>query len=206
MNIIGISGQLGSGKDAASDFIKEWASENGVSFQRQGWADKLKVSAARALGFEGDIDQCVEFCNMLKTNGEITTYDESVGLGIISITGRKFLQLYGTEAHREVFADNFWVDALLPQTGERLLWDQDIELAVIPDTRFPNEADRIHYHDGELWQVHRPELDDKRDAHASELGFSSDYIDIYIENNGTLQELRDKVFIEMDLWKARQVD
>jgi len=31
-----------------------------------------------------------------------------------SITGRQALQRYGTEGHRDVFGEDFWVDALLP--------------------------------------------------------------------------------------------
>jgi len=62
-------------------------------------------------------------------------------------TVRSMLQRYGTEAHRDTFGQDFWLDAALPLrspggtvSGADFYCDA---LYVVTDVRFPNEADRI---------------------------------------------------------------
>jgi hypothetical protein len=118
--LIGLSGLARSGKDTAADKISVWCKKQGLTVARHGFADKLKESAAHALGvFEDEID----FCNKLKGDyerGTVQVRMASVATGpnflLKQITGREFLQYYGTEAHRNVFGSDFWVDALLPAT------------------------------------------------------------------------------------------
>lgn len=124
--LIGLHGKARSGKDTTADLIDEWCENNDLTFSREAFARRLKESAAAALGYNGD--DPVEFCDELKAGTEITVARYIEGTFgpeptppdweiLTKITGREYLQLYGTEAHRDVFADDFWVDAVLP-TGE----------------------------------------------------------------------------------------
>jgi hypothetical protein len=162
--LIGLHGRAGSGKDTVCEYIKEWAAKEDRLCRRDAFADRLKVSAARALGYDGTPEECIARMNVLKEKGEVITLLNEYRRQ--EITGREYLQRYGTEAHREVFNDSFWVDACLPvqydYTGEEIL--------VITDCRFPNEAERIHVLGGVLWEVTRPGDTIKESGHASEAG------------------------------------
>ena len=111
--LIGLHGRRGSGKDTAFAHIAEWAEGRGLTCVRRGFADKLKHSAFLALGFQIAESDALVLADDLKTMGEITTVIPQQSV-IYTISGRKFLQLFGTESHRDLFGDNFWVDALLP--------------------------------------------------------------------------------------------
>jgi hypothetical protein len=61
-------------------------------------------------------------------------------------TMRTFLQRYGTEAHRDIFGQDFWLDQTLPKDSEGRLddyYDDPNRLIVVTDCRFPNEAQRV---------------------------------------------------------------
>ena len=194
MKIIGLTGLARSGKDTACGFILEWAAANDVFAGRYSFAEKLKVSAARALGYDGD--DAVGFCESLKHDGELAfTFDGETTAGKIS--GREYLQRYGTEAHRDVFGDNFWVRALFAELDDAD-FDIGVELAVITDCRFPNEAKAINNSrgGGEVWEVVRDAagLGDGLEAHASEAGLGVEKITLSLDNNGSIDDFRALVF------------
>jgi hypothetical protein len=93
--------------------ISEWAESQGLVAGEAGFADKLKHAAMTALGFVVTESDAIVLANSLKEDGEITTAipEQSV---LYTIDGRKYLQLFGTEAHRDIFDTDFWVNALLP--------------------------------------------------------------------------------------------
>lgn len=181
-SIIGLTGHARAGKDTVAEFLLEMAEGRAV---RQGFADALKVSACRALGIAGSDPELIEFCNWLKTEGSVLVFDK-LGQTKSRQTGRSFLQCYGTEAHREVFGDDFWLDAVLPEGRE------DFDVLVIPDVRFENEARRIIDRGGEVWRIERPDLS-ANDTHASELPLPPELVSATIVNDGTLDVLRWKV-------------
>jgi hypothetical protein len=184
--LIGINGALGSGKDTAyKELVKAFPNLNVI---RDAFADRLKVSAARALGFEGGTARCVEVCNQLKEEGVITV---RVPQGVIAkFSGREYLQWYGTEAHREVFDYDFWIDAVLP--GDPPLYgrtDLDYtDILAITDTRFPNEAEAVRARGGFVYRINREGTGG--DGHASEQPLPSELVDFEIDNNGSLEDLR----------------
>jgi hypothetical protein len=210
MRLIGLNGRLHSGKDTAVQFIREATS---LRVTRAAFADKLKLSAVRALGFtDMDVADAVSFCNLLKESGQIVTYvrvqdsDQFDVLDSKVIEGREFLQLFGTEAHRDVFGFDFWVDALLPRPSDHVapgvriananaklhMGFPDTDVLVVTDVRFPNEAERIFDLGGEIWYINAdarlgplPE-----EVHASELPLPSDLITITLYNNSTLDSFR----------------
>lgn len=199
MKIIGLTGRARAGKDTAAGIIMDWAGENGADFRiRQGFADLLKLSAFRALGGASSvpIEKAVKFCDELKQDeGRLTITLPTEPLDPIreyGITGREFLQWYGTEAHRDVFGTDFWVEALFDHV-EANGPDFGYDLLVIPDCRFDNEAAAVVAHGGEVWEVTRPQHEDELKSgleHTSEAGVNPDFVSVRINNDGTLDSLR----------------
>lgn len=194
-NLIGLHGKAGSGKDTAYELLSGYLD---VRVKRDAFADRLKLSAIRNFKPDCTLEEAYEFCERLKSSGEISVIfdDEHVAY---SVTGRQFLQHYGTEAHRQVFADDFWVDAVLPdrydsQRGFGREDANDWDLLVITDVRFPNEAAAVRAAGGEVWQIVRPELDvGPQDAHLSEVPLNGSYVDRIILNSGTIEYFEDQL-------------
>ena len=185
--LLGLSGQMGAGKDTVYELVrKELWPEIVV---RDAFADRLKKSAAAALGYQ---DDPIGFCDMLKSHGNVrivieNTPDLSQTRYLISLTGRKFLQQYGTEAHRDIFGQDFWIDAMA--------LDQKLDevLTVITDVRFPNEAKAIRSRGGMIWEIDASSRLGDRDTHSSETVLPTEYVDRYLDNNGTFDDLRASV-------------
>jgi hypothetical protein len=65
-------------------------------------------------------------------------------------------------------------------------------LIVVPDVRFENESRLIHDQGGEVWLIHRPELEPVS-THVSEAGLPLGQIDRLIVNDGSVEQLRERV-------------
>jgi hypothetical protein len=181
--ILGLAGPARSGKDTVASIVAGIIEDEGHSVKRDAFANKLKVSAANALGFKFDtIEEYRHWSDDFKNWGEIIVYDTRTSPERKEISGREYLQLYGTEAHREVFSTDFWVDALLSVPVEE-------QLLIVTDVRFPNEAEAIIESGGEVWRVNR-EGSGVPGNHVSETPLPDDLVDHEIDNNGTLEDLR----------------
>jgi len=193
--IIGIAGVKHAGKNEVAKIIKE---EFGEEYIVKEWsfAYKLKKSAAAALGIE--TDDPVEWANEFKESGIIKiqdTFNLFIAYWLKSeytISGREYLQYYGTEAHREVFGDDFWVDQTINEIKDNYAPGSSTEerLDLITDVRFPNEAEGVWDELGKMIRVNRHEVENQGDTHASEKPLPADLIDVELFNNGTLQDLR----------------
>lgn len=159
--IIGIHGLATAGKDTVgSIIIKEFP-----HFARRAFADKLKVIAAELLTMDPNYVFTGEFKQTL-----IPHYN---------IKGRDFLQKVGTDALREHFSEDIWVNALLGRYQ-----GQDW---VITDVRFKNEANRIKELGGILIRVDR---NVPQSEHITENDLRDyDKWDLIIDNNDTLEQL-----------------
>lgn len=194
MKIIGLTGKAGSGKDTVAQIALEWCAENGISAERVAFADPLKLSAARALGAAKTVtlEQAVQFCNELKEGGRIKVELPTPPLSPIreyEISGREYLQWYGTEAHRDVFDLEFWVEATMKPLDERFRELRAPDVVFITDCRFPNEAAAVNERNGEVWEVVRPGVAAVA-AHTSEAGLPEGAIEFQINNEGDLDDLR----------------
>jgi len=183
MLVLGIHGPSRSGKDTIYQILLEEFPL--IRFERQGFADALKVSAAKSLGLNGSDAELISKMDALKEEGQINTPWSKV-------SGRKFLQYYGTEAHRDMFGTDFWLDHVIRSPlspRERYL---AISLAcvghVVPDCRSQNEVGRVIDANGELWKVRR-EVTGHTTGHVSEAELKANW-DLIIDNNGTKDELR----------------
>ena len=99
---------------------------------------------------------------------------------------RFLLQHIGTNLVREQIDPDFWVKKV-----GRIL-DRTVGNVVIDDVRFINEAEMIRSYGGSILKVTRPGSDN--DQHRSEIEMDKiDYQDL-VENDGTLDDLRTKLF------------
>ena len=205
MNIIGINGLKRSGKGETGNAIA--ALLPGV--HQLGFADKLKVYAARSLGFLDLTDaESVALMDDAKETWEfdISRHVSDTDYGpeyeaVKHLTGRKYLQWMGTEA-RKVFGEDFWVDQVLPnprdpgggwygyEHRQHIVESMypGVETLAFTDLRFENEAQRILDLGGFIIEVVRPGAES--DGHDSELKLPPNISRYVIFNGGTLTHLR----------------
>lgn len=180
--IIGLNGYAGSGKDTAGEYLVM-----AHGFTRFAFADLLKDSVCSLFGIPREqVDRL-----KLDVTALVTLYiadlPVSENSGIIKeMSFRGFLQRYGTEAHREVFGEDFWVDQLF----SRML--TSTERAVITDVRFLNEAERILQFGGLVLRINRSRLFED-DTHASEQPLPDWLISGEVDNSGDLSTLYKKL-------------
>ncbi len=191
--LIGLHGKAGSGKDTAFQLLE---ASLGIPVTRDAFADRLKLSAIRNFLPDCSLEDAYEICEGLKApGGMVVLYPSPDG---IEVSGREFLQHYGTEAHRDVFADDFWVSAVLPDLSDKIGFgredSKDWDLLVVTDVRFPNEAAAVRQAGGEVWKIIRPELEvGPQDAHLSEIPLDGAYIDRIILNSGSIEYFEDQL-------------
>jgi hypothetical protein len=211
MKIIGITGRKRHGKGEVGNAICQFV----PGAKAVGYADKLKISVMRALGFARPEAELIALADSLKVDSHLQlTYHEpgEDGFTFHDLTGRQLLQWYGTEGGRETFGDTFWIDQVLPKPSEHPSRDiRDISNGVeltdrypgvpvlaITDLRFDNEAQRVLAHGGEVWNVVRPGLEGG-DSHASEAGVRPNLITRTIDNSSTLDHLAWRVECALEL-------
>lgn len=190
--IIGITGKAQSGKDTACRIVQllntvdyDCACSEGEGekyildnvdnilpmacmWEKHAFADKLKECASIILGvprfmFEsGEFKESFTSLPLSNKEGE-------------PMTNREFLQYFGTEVGRSIDRD-LWVKALMYSYGR----DKESHW-IVPDVRFPNEADAIRNAGGVLWKIER----DGSGAgnHISEKLIDDINVDLVIENN-----------------------
>ena len=100
------------------------------------------------------------------------------------------LQFWGTEFRRRLFNWDYWVDKVkdvISQDPERDY--------IIPDARFKNEAEFIKNAGGEVWKITRPGYNnnDRNPSHKSEIDLDDWVFDVEIVNDGTIEDLYNKV-------------
>lgn len=109
---------------------------------------------------------CVQigFADALKEKAERCGWN-----GLKDAPGRHFLQVLGTK-YRDTDVD-YWLRPVI-----LLLSGHPKDLVVITDVRFPNEAQMIKHHGGEVWRVHKTMFENESQllignaaAHSSEV-------------------------------------
>ena len=218
MNIIGISGLAGSGKDTVADMLLKHKGVIKVSL-----ADPIKRFAAEMWGFSKE----QLFGPSQFRNAPDPRYETSPGN---FLTPRKVLQHLGTEGGRAIDYD-VWIRYALdvsstllnakprewcysPENGLQQYISQypqgefetlddfpeKVKAVIIPDCRFPNEIEQIKAAGGILIRIVRPGagLKDAFGLHASEREMAdipdSDF-SVVLQNSGTLDDLQQSVDI-----------
>lgn len=184
--LIGFSGGIAAGKDTSYERLA-WLYRGQYQVSQVRYADKLKESAAAIFGVTQD------FVEGEKRNPDTkvhlyTESEDGAQPGII-LTFREFLQRFGTEGHRDVFGESFWIDAALP-LDEPV--SHEGRIVCVTDVRFFNEQQRILDLGGFL--VH---LDFDRpgesNPHTSETSIDIDLAQYRIDNS-----IRDDGFKTLD--------
>lgn len=193
MLLIGLTGAKRSGKGSVANYIVNWSQQAGVRAVERGFSDSMKLGAYRCLiDPKGNIEDALAWEGEFKTEAEIHVESREDSF---KVTGREFLQRYGTEAHRDIFGQDFWLDYLIPNDDpERLRANfANAQVGIISDLRFDNEAERIRELGGVVWEIDRFERWKEQDNHTSESGVNSALIDCVITNDGSLGDLHQAV-------------
>ena len=164
--LVGIAGLQGSGKDTFALSAAAAILAEGTPAVIDRFAAPLKASAAAALGVpEEFLEEIKRIGRMQITFEAIDAEDGPEWLpSFHSITVRQYLQNYGTEAHRDIFGDSFWVEQLVRRYHDELISTKHVRL--VCDLRFQNEAEAILAEGGRVVVVNRPGLE--ADGHPSE--------------------------------------
>jgi rhodanese-related sulfurtransferase len=184
--IIGIVGNIGEGKDTVAEYL---VSKH--DFKRESFANSLKDAVSAVFGW-----------NRILLEGQTSesrAWREQVDpwwahrLNMPDLTPRLVLQLWGTEVARRSFHDDIWIASL----ENRLR--QSNGNVVISDCRFPNEFSAIRNAGGIIVELALTgDLESiailkEYKIHESEWAWYGLHVDHVIDNNGTLDELYDKV-------------
>lgn len=181
--LVGITGFARSGKDTlAAQMVEK------LGFQRGSFADTLRnvlyalnpvigldatggSTAFPRFGTAGTAPVFLSVKDVVDEIGWEAAKDEQPVI-------REYLQRLGTEGGRTHINDSVWVDAVLNKPHAARL--------VIPDVRFPNEAEAIKKRGGIIVRIHR-EGYFPVNAHASETAYSDQ--DFVLDNDGTPEDL-----------------
>ena len=163
--IIGIAGKKGSGKTTLANIIKQGTDCNQLSF-----ADPIKEMLK--LGFDLSHEQLYGYLKEV--------VDERYG-----VTPRHMYQTLATDWGRNMINKEVWVN----KSRHYIDCYHQLDF-VIDDVRFENEADFIRER-GILIHIYR--MGGKVDNHSSESGVTVEGTDTIIYNNGSLQQLEEKM-------------
>lgn len=183
--LIGISGKMSAGKDTTADVLV-----NRFGFIRRSMAAALREECFLALNeLQAPAGVPEDLVRIIEQEG---WHPGAVHAKPTPPSIRRLLQAWGTEFRRAQDTE-YWIkrmrDWLLRNTGNSI---------VIPDIRFPNEADLVREFGGFVWIVRRVNADATRDpaahSHISER-FCDEYRnwDAELSNDGCIADLHETV-------------
>jgi hypothetical protein len=167
MTVVGISGKKRSGKDTMADMFVE------KGFERHAFAEPIKGAAKMIFNLT---DEQVDG----ERKEDLDPYWER--------TPREIMQHFGTDAFRETYGEDVWVDSFIQRLRLRLP-----SHAVVKDVRFPNEVTGLQERAGaDVIRIDASERLDSDDDHASETALDGyEGFDRTIRNNVTLAEFKE---------------
>lgn len=177
MHIIGLGYKAGCGKDTVARFLL-----NAHGYVRVAFADRLKRGAMTILGFTEE-----------QVYDEVAKEQEDPFWGF---KPRFALQGIGDGLRKHVVGD-IWIRAAFRGVESKRV--------VIPDVRYPNEAEAIKARGGLVIRIDRPRrvLEGDLAKHASETAMDSyEGWDDVLDNSGTVDDLRIKVIGSLLRWEG----
>ena len=111
--------------------------------------------------------------------------------------GRKLLQDIGTAGTN--YNRDIWADKVVDRIQEWSLQSSDNQLAVVTDTRYPNEIQRIKHEFSDVVTIRITRDSVEKLKHPSETALDqwTDW-DYLVENNGSLEEFQKKILEIME--------
>jgi len=173
MQLIGLCGVAGSGKDSVADHL---CAKHG--FVRYEFARPIKAMLS-AIGVDANNRETKEAPHP-----------------VFGVSPRRMAQTLGTEWMRDTICADGWLrcaDEFL--RFQKPQFDPDAQVAagiVITDCRFIDEAAFIAGRNGTLWHIDRPGVDPV-EAHSSEAGLGRYPGDVVIVNDNTIDALHYRV-------------
>jgi hypothetical protein len=177
MELIGLSGYAGAGKDEVARILKPHG------WERASFADPLR---AALYALDPVVDNPRDAGSLI--GAKLQSLVDEYGWDNVKRTNpevRALLQRMGTEVGRDLFGADFWVDQAMASLEEGGRY-------VFTDCRFPNEADAIRSRGGEVWRVTRPGVT-RVNQHPSETALDTYDFDRVVLNVGTLEDLAEAV-------------
>jgi hypothetical protein len=182
MTVIGVTGYAQHGKDTIASVLVE-----DFGFKRVAFADALRQAVLTLDPLVYDGTGVVHYSELLEDEG----YEAAKQRPEV----RRLLQVFGTEVARDLLGEDVWVQAW-QRTVDGI--GADVEGIVVPDVRFPNEADHIISLGGSVWEVYRPDFDNGIGTdHPSEAFIDSLPTSKMLFNIGTVEELKQLVYSAM---------
>lgn len=200
MQMIGLTGPAGAGKDTVADLLATHA-----RFCKLSFADPLRAELADAFGTTFDafaqratkeepaerfaLQRCLDngFVGAMVTHYRETRPPEPLEAFLTAPRSpRQLMRWWGTEYRRANDA-HYWTRALAARVKARA--DGGQTRFVITDVRFHNEAKLVRQHGGSIWQVTRPGLA-LDTSHVSEVDGSAFAPDARINNLHDIRHLQ----------------
>lgn len=177
-------GKIGSGKTAAANILKKY------DFEEETFAEPIKHFLL-TIGFNyEDVYGSQE--EKLKVNK------------FWNVSGREFMQKFATDIMRnqlklilpqlDLGDSTIWVRAM-----EKKILNNPLKNIVIGDGRFPDEIMLIKKYGGVVIKINRPTNIENKSVHESESYFDSIKPDYEIVNDGTFEDLENKIKNILDL-------
>ena len=181
MQLIGLTGRAGCGKNTVADFLCETH-----GFVQIALADPLRDGLKAMLGLTAE--------QLHRRDLKETPIDW------IGKSPRELLQTLGTEWGRELVADDLWLRVAARRIARIKAYPPHLHVAgiVVSDIRYENEADWLREQGGQLWLIkrnpnHRHAMEERTASHSSEQHIPTHAGEPRIYNHGTLDELYDQV-------------
>lgn len=170
MTCIGISGYARTGKDTIADHLVAQ-----YGYTKESFATPMREALYR---LNPDIRDMTGLVMRVQQVVELAGWE-----GAKSHTPdiRGLMQRMGTEVGREMFGEDFWVDAAIGRVP-------DGSKVVFADVRYPNEADAVRSLGGEVWRVSRDGFGPAND-HTSENAMDNYKFDKTFSNGDTVDLL-----------------
>lgn len=156
-------GLVGKKQSGKDTAYEALKAQYGKAVARLSFADALKLEICEHL--RADID-------LLNTNKNLPPI-------------RKLLQNYGE--WRRSQCEDYWL-----KKAEGVTWPKEVQLVVVTDCRFLNEAEWIRSKKGKLVRIYRPDLVTE-DTHASEVEQDKILVDYTIWNDQTKLRLEKQI-------------
>lgn len=190
--VIGLTGKAGHGKDTVAAIL-----HGKYGFKRFAFADRIK-------------ETCAVMYNIPLSSFHSRELKEKK-VDRYGLTPREMCQVVGTDIVRNHINKDFWLNSIkyeiediVDESKSKSMF-KSITNVVISDLRFDNEAEMIkNINDAAAIIVHvdaslrlRSEEKVTGSNHESENGIHRGLIDIYVDNNGTLDDLYKEIDIKL---------